>query len=279
MCRRCEVCKHGKYELCQEMAFAATPPYDGTLAGYYTLSSDLCYKLPENVSLEEGCMFEPLSVAVNTLAKVAEMRSNASVAIFGAGPVGLLCMAVAKALGAKRIIAIDIQQDRLDFALKYAATDIWKSTAPLGKEESKMAYARRQAEEMAKKLGIDLSQGDKAIDIVVDCTGVEVCIASGIYLARDAGTFVQVGMGAEFVQFPITTMLVKMINVKGVFRYGAGVYKLALDLVSQGKIDLQPLITHRYDFKQAKEAFQCMVDNKGHDGKPPIKCIIAGPEE
>ena len=161
-----------------------------------------CLFPAQNVSLEEGCMFEPLSVAVNALAKVAEMRSNASVAIFGAGPVGLLCMAVAKALGAKRIIAIDIQQDRLDFALKYAATDIWKSTAPLGKEESKMAYARRQAEEMAKKLGIDLSQGDKAIDIVVDCTGVEVCIASGIYLARDAGTFVQVGMGAEFVQFP-----------------------------------------------------------------------------
>lgn len=63
-----------------------------------------------------------------------------------------------------------------------------------------------------------------------------------------------------------------MLNWKGSFRYGAGVYKLALGLVAQGKIELKPLITHRYKFDQAKEAFQCMVDNKGYDGKPPIKC-------
>lgn len=152
-------------------------------------------------------MFEPLSVAVNALAKVADMRSNDTVAIFGAGPVGLLCMGVAKALGAKRVIAIDIQEERLAFAKKYAATDVWKSTAPLGKDESKMAYARRQANEMAEKLGIDIGQGEKAVDVVVDCTGVEVCIASGIYLVRDAGKFVQVGMGAEFIQFPCVSLL------------------------------------------------------------------------
>lgn len=63
-----------------------------------------------------------------------------------------------------------------------------------------------------------------------------------------------------------------MLNWKGSFRYGAGVYKLALGLVAQGKIELEPLITHRYKFNQAKEAFQCMAENKGYDGKPPIKC-------
>jgi len=54
---------------------------------------------------------------------------------------------------------------------------------------------------------------------------------------------------------------------------------MALDLVSQGKVQLKPLITHRYSFENAKEAFQCMVDNKGYDGKPPIKCIISGPKD
>lgn len=77
----------------------------------------------------------------------------------------------------------------------------------------------------------------------------------------------------------VGALLSKMVNLKGSFRYGAGVYDMALDLVSSGKIELKPLITHRYDFSQAKEAFQAMVDNKGYDGKPPIKCIIKGPEE
>ena len=77
----------------------------------------------------------------------------------------------------------------------------------------------------------------------------------------------------------MTTFLCKMIKMRGSFRYGAGVYKLALDLVASGKIKLSPLITHRYAFKDAQKAFQCMMDNKGYDGKPPIKCIIAGPED
>lgn len=70
----------------------------------------------------------------------------------------------------------------------------------------------------------------------------------------------------------LSTALTKMVNMQGSFRYGAGVYQLAIDLVAQGKIDLKPLISHQYAFKDAKEAFQCMIDNKGHDGKPPIKC-------
>ncbi|KAK9895972.1 xylitol dehydrogenase [Cystobasidium minutum MCA 4210] len=278
MCRHCEICKEGCYELCKDMVFAATPPYDGTLAGYYKLSSDLCYKLTDNISIEEGALFEPLAVAVQAVAKVADLHANKNVAIFGAGPVGLMCMAVAKALGSRRVIAIDIQDERLNFAKSYAATDIWKSTAPK-ENESKMDYARRQSVEMSEKLNIDLGQGDEAIDLVVDCTGAEVCIATGMFLAKDGGTYVQVGMGSENVTIPITHALTKMLNWKGSFRYGAGVYKLALGLVAQGKIELKPLITHRYKFNQAKEAFQCMVDNKGYDGKPPIKCIISGPEE
>lgn len=100
-------------------------------------------------------------------------------------------MAVAKALGSRRVIAIDIQDERLNFAKSYAATDIWKSTAPK-ENESKMDYARRQSVEMSEKLNIDLGQGDEAIDLVVDCTGAEVCIATGMFLAKDGGTYVQV---------------------------------------------------------------------------------------
>lgn len=68
---------------------------------------------------------EPLSVATHALNNLAQVRSGENVIIFGAGPVGLLCMAVAKALGAARVVAVDIQKERLDFAKRYAATDIF----------------------------------------------------------------------------------------------------------------------------------------------------------
>lgn len=126
-CRRCARCKEGtpcrlingyyrklkvliqclgKYNLCPDMAFAATPPYDGTLAKYYALPEDFCYKLPEHVPLEHGAVVEPLSVAVHIVRQQANVEPGQTVAIWGAGPVGLLCMAVAKAFGASKIIAV-----------------------------------------------------------------------------------------------------------------------------------------------------------------------------
>lgn len=84
--------------------------------------ADLCYILPESVSLEDGAMMEPLSVAVHSVSSLGKLKSGQNVIVFGAGPVGLLIMAVAKALGAKKIVAVDINEERLKFAKGYAAT-------------------------------------------------------------------------------------------------------------------------------------------------------------
>lgn len=163
-------------------------------------------------------MLEPLSVAVHAVAKVGDLHSNNNVAVFGcvlrrakyiqhtdlvcrAGPVGLLCMAVAKALGSKRILAIDVVQEKLDFAKQYAATDIWKSTPPK-QGESMSDYARRQAVEIRDGTGIDLGSGANAFQLVVDCTGAEPCIATAIYLTGDGCTMVQVGIRAMNASIP-----------------------------------------------------------------------------
>lgn len=106
------------------MNFAATPPSTlGTLCKYYALPGHLLHRLPANVDFEDGAMMEPLAVGVHSVKTLGQCTTNQVVVVFGAGPIGLLCMAVAKALGARRIIAVDIMQDKLDFALSYAATD------------------------------------------------------------------------------------------------------------------------------------------------------------
>ncbi|KAH7106366.1 xylitol dehydrogenase [Auriculariales sp. MPI-PUGE-AT-0066] len=275
-CKSCDNCKAGHYELCPEMVFAATPPYDGTLGRYYKLPADLAYALPDNLDLEDGAMMEPLSVGVHSVANLGNFRANQTIAIFGAGPVGLLGMAVAKALGAKRVIAVDIVQSRLDFAKSYAATDIFLP-GKKNEGEEQIAYSKRTAAEMAAKLKFT-ERGIDAIDLVVDCSGAPTCIQTALFIVKHGGTVIQVGMGNSEALLPVTTILVKEINYKGSFRYGPGDYPLSIGLVASGKIDLKPLVTHRFTFDQAPLAFETTKKGKSEDGKSVIKAIISGPE-
>jgi len=275
-CRTCDVCKSGRYHLCADMKFAATPPVDGTLARYYTVPGDLTYPLPDDMSLEDGALMEPTAVAVHALKYLAKIQPNESVAIWGCGPVGLLCMAVAKALGARRIIAVDIVPSRLQFAASYAATDTFKPPVPES-GESKIAYSARSAEAMKKELGID-ARGINAIDVVIDASGAEVSIQTGMYVAKIGGTFIQVGMGQPEIIIPMGTLLSKEITLRTSFRYGPGDYSLAIALAASGKIDVRPLVTHRFRFEDSIQAFKATKNGKTDDGKGLIKAIISGPD-
>lgn len=254
-CRRCEPCKSGKYNLCENMAFAATPPYDGTLAKYYTLPEDFCYKLPEALSLQEGALMEPLSVAVH-IVRQASVSPGQSVVVFGAGPVGLLCCAVATAFGASTVIAVDIQQSRLDFAKNYATT----STFMPGK-----VSAIENAERMKKENNLGAGA-----DVAIDASGAEPSVHTGIHVLRNGGTYVQGGMGRSEIQFPIMAACSKELTLKGSFRYGSGDYKLAVGLVASGKVDVKKLITGTVKFEEAEQAFKEVKAGKG------IKTLIAG---
>lgn len=255
-CRRCERCKEGNYNLCVDMRFAATPPYDGTLARYYKLPEDFCYKLPENVSLEEGALVEPLSVGVH-ITKQANIKPGQSVVVFGAGPVGLLCCAVAKAFGATKVVAVDINEDRLQFAKKYAATHLFRS-------------ARVGAEENAANLIKECELGAGA-DAIIDATGAEPCIQTAIHALRVGGTYVQGGMGADEITWPIAAMCAKELNVKGSFRYSAGDYALSVELIASGRLSVKELITGSVKFEDAEAAFEKVKKSEG------IKTLIEGP--
>ncbi|KAF9451669.1 xylitol dehydrogenase [Macrolepiota fuliginosa MF-IS2] len=275
-CKRCDLCKAGRYELCADIEFAATPPYDGTLARYYRLPSDLAYRLPDNLTLEDGAMMEPLSVGVHSVSNLGGLRTGQSVAVFGCGPVGLLCMAVAKALGASRVIAVDIVPQRLEFAKGYAATETYLPPKPL-EGESKIDYSRRNAEQMKKELNIQ-DRGERAVDLVIDASGAEVSIQTAFYIVGAGGTFVQVGMGAPNITINIALLSVKEVTYKGSFRYGPGDYALAISLAASGKVELKPLVSHRYAFNEAITAFEATRAGKSKDGKGVIKAIISGPE-
>ncbi|KAI1809890.1 GroES-like protein [Poronia punctata] len=257
-CRRCGPCLSGHYNLCPEMRFAATPPYDGTLTGFWTAPADFCYKLPESVSLQEGALVEPLAVGVH-IVRQAAVTPGQSVVVMGAGPVGLLCAAVARAFGATTVVSVDIVQSKLDFAKSFCSTHTYTSQ-------------RVSAEENAANIRKLAGLPDGA-DVVIDASGAEPSIQASLHVVRNGGTYVQGGMGKDNITFPIMAMCLKEVTAKGSFRYGSGDYKLAVELIASGKVEVKKLISEVVPFKEAENAF-----SKVKQGEV-VKILIAGPNE
>lgn len=257
-CRRCGNCLAGRYNLCCDMVFAATPPYHGTLTGFWVAPYDFCYKLPQNVSLQEGALIEPLAVAVHII-KQAQVTPGNSVVIMGAGPVGLLCGAVSKAFGASKIVGVDIVESKLEFAKKLAFTHTYLSQR-LSAEDNAAALLEQ----------CDLGQG---ADVVIDASGAEPSVQTSLHVVKTGGVYVQGGMGKADITFPIMAMCQKEVTAKGSFRYGPGDYQLAVELVSSGRVEVKKLISGVVDFDQAEDAFKKVWQGQ------VLKILIAGPNE
>ncbi|KAK0731865.1 chaperonin 10-like protein [Lasiosphaeris hirsuta] len=257
-CRRCGNCLDGHYNLCPDMVFAATPPYDGTLTGYWAAPADFCYKLPEQVSLQEGALIEPLAVGVH-IVKQARVQPGQSVVVMGAGPVGLLCAAVARAFGATKVVQVDIVQSKLDFALGFAATHTYLSQ-------------RVSPEQNARNI-LETADLGVGADVVIDASGAEPSIQASLHVVRVGGTYVQGGMGKPDITFPIMALCLKEVTARGSFRYGSGDYKLAIELVAAGLVDVKKLVDGVVPFDKAEDAFKKVKEGQ------VIKILIAGPNE
>ena len=107
-CYKCDQCMDGKYNLCPDVIFCATPPIDGTLTRLYCHEgANFCFKLPDNMSYEEGALLEPLSVGVHACRR-AGVTGGDTILICGAGPIGLVTLLSARAFGATNIAITDI---------------------------------------------------------------------------------------------------------------------------------------------------------------------------
>eukprot|EP00644_Phytophthora_capsici_P015253 jgi/Phyca11/527889/estExt2_fgenesh1_pm.C_PHYCAscaffold_240005 len=248
-CRRCVRCLDGHYNLCPDMAFAATPPYDGTL----------CYKLPPNVSMQEGALLEPTAVAVH-FCRLANVRPGNSVVVFGVGPVGLLTCKVARyVFGATTVVGVDVNEKRLEFAKENGATHVFKNAQGSTPQET--------AEQIVARFGL----GEGA-DVVIEASGAESCIQTAVHVARNGGSYTQGGMGKTDVLFPIGILCGKELHVTGSFRYSSGDYRLALDMIASGKLSVKELVSDTVPFEEAKQAFDNVKQGNG------IKWLIEGPK-
>lgn len=255
-CTTCDDCRAGKYNLCSDMRFAATPPHDGTLSKYYRVPEECCFKLPSSVSMRYGALIEPLAIAVHCCKLAGDMQGK-QVTVFGAGPVGQLCSSVARSFGASTVVVADIVASRLDFALQKGATHTYQ-------------MQKISCQENATRL-MAASEQHQGSDVVIDATGAQPCIETGIEALRKGGVFVQAGLGQPNIMFPVGLICDKEATFRGSFRYGPGDYKLAIALVASGRVDLAGFVTQVFPFSQAQQAFETVSQKHG------IKSVICGP--
>jgi len=247
-CRTCPQCSSGRYNLCPKIRFFAAPPYDGTLAQFVEHPQEFCFKLPDGVSFEEGALLEPLSVAVHACTRSA-VGAASHVLITGSGPIGLVCLLVAKALGATTIIVTDMMENRLEVARKLGASHALKAN---------------DSELLAKISACG------PITQTLECSGSEAALTTAIRATTPGGTIVSIGRSSKPTQdLPLFEAMDKEIDLIGSFRY-RNTYAKALELVASGKVDVKPLVTHHFTFAQCQEAFE--TAELGKDGA--IKCCI-----
>ena len=223
----CPQCLVGRYNLCEDMRFHATPPYDGSFVEYVAHHELFAHRVPDEVSDDAAALLEPLSVALWACQK-GEVGAGSRVLVTGVGPVGLLVVQVARALGASEVVASDVAAHRLQLATELGATDVYDPSAD-GPPESLRP------------------------DVLIDCSGIPAAIRAAVDLVAPAGRVVLVGMGGAEYPMPMSTVQERELVVTGTFRY-AHTWPTAIAMASSGAVELDRLVTSHHGIDQVAAA-------------------------
>ncbi|KAA8502917.1 NAD(P)-dependent alcohol dehydrogenase [Mediterraneibacter catenae] len=256
-CGHCEFCKTGRYNLCPDVVFFATPPVDGVFQEYVAHEADLCFKLPDNVSTLEGALIEPLAVGFHAAIQ-GDAHLGQKAVVMGAGCIGLVSMMALKARGVSEVYVVDIMEKRLQKALELGADGVING-----------------AEENVEEKIRQITDG-RGVDLVIETAGTEVTTRQAISIAKKGSNIVLVGYSKSGeMTLPTSLVLDKELTFKTVFRY-RHIYPMAIEAVSQGKVNLKGIVTDIFDLDDAQKAMDYSVNNKADIVKAVIRICKDG---
>ena len=241
-CGKCYLCRHGKYNLCENlkvMGFQTT----GAASEYFVTDASKITPIPDEMSFEEGAMIEPLAVAVHGVKQIGDV-TGLNIAVLGAGPIGNLVAQTAKGLGATKVMITDISDFRLEKA-KECGVDVCVNTKN-----------KDFGEAMVEAFG-----PDKA-DVIYDCAGNNITMGQAIKYARKGSIIVLVAVFAGMAEVDLAVMNDHELDMKSSMMYRHEDYLDAIQLVNQGKVQLKPLISKTFAFRDYSKAYQYIDNNR-----------------
>jgi L-iditol 2-dehydrogenase len=235
-CYHCEFCRSGRHNICANIRFLSNPGLPGFFREYVNLPASNLLAIPPHLSLDLATMIEPLAVALHSL-KFAAIQCGESVAVFGAGPIGLLTIASLKLSGASRILAVEPVAHRREMARCLGAHEVVDPSAT-----------------DAVKALAGLARGH-GIDCAIDCAAKEDTINEAIRAVRNGGRVVLTGIhSAAFVPFDVSHMRRKELAVFNVRRSNHE-SETARDLIAERAEWFAPMVTHRRPLAEIADAF------------------------
>jgi L-iditol 2-dehydrogenase len=250
-CGRCDYCKEGRYNLCPDVQFLATPPVDGAFVQYIKHREDFLFPIPDDLSFEEASLVEPFSVGIHA-AKRSKLEPGSTVAIMGMGPVGLTAIAAVKAFGASKIIVTDLEANRLEAAKKLGATHVIN------------VLEHDPNEEIFK-----ITNGI-GVDVAFETAGNPKALKSALQAVKRGGKMAIVGLPPQSeIGLNVPLIADNELDIFGVFRY-SNTYPQGIEFLQSKTTDLKCLITDRYSLEETKEAMERARLNK----KASLKVIV-----
>lgn len=240
----CAQCLAGRYNLCEDMRFYATPPIDGAFAELVTVHEQFAHPVPDTLSDDAAALLEPLSVGLWACRK-GEVGAGTRVLVTGAGPVGLVAMQSALALGAASVTVTDVNPHRLALARELGATDTLDVSAS------------------------PVSSSGLSVDVLLECSGNPPATADAIRAVAPAGRVVLVGMGGDEMTLPVSRIQERELTVTGTFRY-AHTWPAAIALAASGRVQLDRLVTGHYGLDQVRDALTA-ARTDAHAVKPVVR--------
>lgn len=251
-CGKCEFCLTGRYNLCPDVVFMATPPYDGAFCKYVAYPSHMAFKLPKGMDTIEGALIEPLAVGMHS-ANQGGASLGQSAVILGLGCIGLCTLLSLKAKGVTKIHAVDVIEKRLDKAKELGATTVIN-----GRKED------------AVKAILELT-GGKGVDMVFETAGNKITTMQTSDLVKRGGTVVLVGMAPDAtVPYDFGTLMGKEATIKTVFRY-RNIYPTAIEAVANGIIPIKNIVTDTFRLEDTAKAMHYSIENKENIVKAVIE--------
>ncbi len=240
VCGECHFCRKGDYHLCRSISFHHRQGR-GAFTPFFLADHRWVHRLPDGVSYEEGALVEPLSVAVHAVRR-AGIALGQSVAVFGAGTIGLMVLMLTRKAGAAETFSVDIQDFRLRKAMELGAVEVVNNAAGSAVE----AIYR-----MTEDLGVDAA---------FEAVGSQTTLIQTLEALKKGGTGIIVGLFSKpEVTIPSNIFIQKEITVRGSQGYCRD-FQTALQLLENGDVDLGALITHRFPLESLQEAFDLLTD-------------------